>query len=124
MFRKILIANRGEIACRVIDTARAMGVRTVAVYSDADAGARHVPMADQAVHLGGAAPRDRRFRAAPAAGGAPARAAGTQAPGRSLRARLPAGPAVSAGARCGRPSGTGAGRRASTRSAGRRVRGH
>ena len=52
MFTKILIANRGEIACRVIRTARAMGVRTVAVYSDADAQALHVAMADQAVRLG------------------------------------------------------------------------
>ena len=52
MFRKILIANRGEIACRVIETARAMGVRTVAVYSDADARARHVALADEALHIG------------------------------------------------------------------------
>ncbi|WP_071673712.1 acetyl/propionyl/methylcrotonyl-CoA carboxylase subunit alpha [Nioella nitratireducens] len=58
MFTKILIANRGEIACRVIESARAMGVRTVAVYSDADAGARHVAMADEAVHIGGPAPAD------------------------------------------------------------------
>jgi 3-methylcrotonyl-CoA carboxylase alpha subunit len=52
MFSKILIANRGEIACRVIRTARRMGVRSVAVYSDADAGALHVAMADEAVHIG------------------------------------------------------------------------
>lgn len=52
MFAKILIANRGEIACRVIRTARKMGVRTVAVYSDADAKALHVEMADEAVHIG------------------------------------------------------------------------
>ncbi|MBO6602922.1 MAG: acetyl/propionyl/methylcrotonyl-CoA carboxylase subunit alpha [Roseicyclus sp.] len=62
MFSKILIANRGEIACRVIDTARAMGVRTVAVYSDADARARHVAMADEAVHIGGPAPKDSYLR--------------------------------------------------------------
>ena len=52
MFKKILIANRGEIACRVIKTARAMGIKTVAVYSDADAGALHVRMADESVHIG------------------------------------------------------------------------
>ena len=62
MFDKILIANRGEIACRVIETARAMGVRTVAVYSDADAAARHVAMADEAVHIGGPAPSDSYLR--------------------------------------------------------------
>ncbi len=52
MFKKILIANRGEIACRVIQTARAMGIKTVAVYSDADARAPFVKMADEAVHIG------------------------------------------------------------------------
>ncbi len=52
MFKKILIANRGEIACRVIKTARKMGIRTVAVYSDADREALHVKMADEAVHIG------------------------------------------------------------------------
>lgn len=52
MLDSLLIANRGEIACRVIRTARAMGIRTIAVYSDADAGARHVAMADEAVHIG------------------------------------------------------------------------
>ena len=56
MFDTILIANRGEIACRVMETAQAMGVRCVAVYSDADARAKHVQMADLAVHIGGAAP--------------------------------------------------------------------
>ena len=54
MFTKILIANRGEIACRVIKTARRMGIRTVAVYSDADRDALHVEMADEAVHIGAA----------------------------------------------------------------------
>jgi 3-methylcrotonyl-CoA carboxylase alpha subunit len=52
MFKKILIANRGEIACRVIDTCRRLGIATVAVFSDADAGARHVLMADEAVSIG------------------------------------------------------------------------
>ncbi len=52
MFKKILIANRGEIACRVIKTARKMGIKTVAIYSDADAQALHVRMADEAVHIG------------------------------------------------------------------------
>ena len=52
MFDKILIANRGEIACRVIKTARKMGIKTVAVYSDADKHALHVEMADEAVHIG------------------------------------------------------------------------
>ena len=52
MFQKILIANRGEIACRVIKTARNLGIKTVAVYSDADRGALHVKMADEAVHIG------------------------------------------------------------------------
>jgi propionyl-CoA carboxylase alpha chain len=52
VFRKILIANRGEIACRVIKTARRMGIATVAVYSDADRDALHVEMADEAVHIG------------------------------------------------------------------------
>jgi 3-methylcrotonyl-CoA carboxylase alpha subunit len=58
MFSKILIANRGEIACRVIKTARKMGIATVAVYSDADAGARHVRLADEAVNIGPAAVRE------------------------------------------------------------------
>ena len=51
-FRTLLIANRGEIACRVIHTARTMGLRTVAVYSEADRDAMHVAMADEAVLLG------------------------------------------------------------------------
>nr|WP_315227230.1 acetyl/propionyl/methylcrotonyl-CoA carboxylase subunit alpha [uncultured Albidiferax sp.] len=58
MFNKILIANRGEIACRVIKTARRMGIRTVAVYSQADANARHVRLADEAVCIGPAAARE------------------------------------------------------------------
>jgi 3-methylcrotonyl-CoA carboxylase alpha subunit len=62
MFSKILIANRGEIACRVTATARRLGVRTVAVYSDADAGARHVAVCDEAVRLGPAPARDSYLR--------------------------------------------------------------
>ena len=54
MFNKILIANRGEIACRVAATARRLGVRTVAVYSDADANAQHVALCDESVHIGAA----------------------------------------------------------------------
>jgi 3-methylcrotonyl-CoA carboxylase alpha subunit len=63
MFKKILIANRGEIACRVAATARRLGVKTVAVFSDADAGARHVLACDEAVAIGGAAPRESYLRA-------------------------------------------------------------
>ncbi|MBB3176992.1 acetyl/propionyl/methylcrotonyl-CoA carboxylase subunit alpha [Variovorax sp. Sphag1AA] len=62
MFKKILIANRGEIACRVAATARRMAVRTVAVYSDADAHANHVRACDESVHLGGSAPKESYLR--------------------------------------------------------------
>ena len=62
MFDKILIANRGEIALRIMRSARALGVRTVAVYSDADTRAQHVSFADEAVHIGGSAPRDSYLR--------------------------------------------------------------
>jgi propionyl-CoA carboxylase alpha chain len=55
MFKRILIANRGEIACRIIKTARRMGIKTVAVYSEADRDALHVEMADEAVPIGPAA---------------------------------------------------------------------
>ena len=63
MFQKILIANRGEIACRVASTARSLGIRTVAVYSDADALSRHVQLCDEAVHIGGNSPRESYLRA-------------------------------------------------------------
>lgn len=63
MFTRILIANRGEIACRVIETARKMGIKTVAVYSDADRKARHVRMADDAVYIGGAAASESYLKA-------------------------------------------------------------
>jgi 3-methylcrotonyl-CoA carboxylase alpha subunit len=58
MIKSLLIANRGEIACRIIRTARDMGIRTVAVYSDADAKAMHVQQADAAVHIGASAARE------------------------------------------------------------------
>ena len=64
MFRKILIANRGEIACRVIRTARRMGIATVAVYSEADAGALHVTMADEARLIGPPPARESYLNAA------------------------------------------------------------
>ena len=63
MFKKILIANRGEIACRVILTARKMGIQTVAVYSDADKDARHVELADESVNIGPAPSRDSYLQA-------------------------------------------------------------
>ena len=63
MFKKILIANRGEIACRVAATARRLGIRTVAVYSDADANAKHVQACDEAVHIGPASPKESYLRA-------------------------------------------------------------
>ena len=62
MFKKILIANRGEIACRVAATARRLAIKTVAVYSDADASAKHVTYCDEAVHIGGSAPKDSYLR--------------------------------------------------------------
>ena len=77
MFRKIIIANRGEIACRVIRTARRMGIATVAVYSDADAGALHVAMADEAYRVGPAAVRESYLNVAAIL--AAARASGAEA---------------------------------------------
>ena len=63
MFTKILIANRGEIACRIMQTAQRMNIQTVAVYSDADAGTKHVKMADEAYHIGGSASSDSYLKA-------------------------------------------------------------
>jgi 3-methylcrotonyl-CoA carboxylase alpha subunit len=62
MFKKVLIANRGEIACRVAATARRMAIKTVAVYSDADAQAKHVFACDEALHIGGSSPKDSYLR--------------------------------------------------------------
>lgn len=62
MITSLLIANRGEIACRIIDTAKKMGIRTIAVYSDADTQARHVKLADEAVHIGPAVSSDSYLR--------------------------------------------------------------
>src|SRR5471030_1336111 len=62
MFNKILIANRGEIACRVAATCKRLGVGSVAVYSDADAQAKHVAVCDEAVHVGGAAASESYLR--------------------------------------------------------------
>ena len=63
MFKKVLIANRGEIACRVISTLKKMGITSVAVYSDADRDARHVKLADEAYHIGGSRPDESYLKA-------------------------------------------------------------
>ncbi len=77
MFSKILIANRGEIACRVLRTCKRLGIKAVAVYSDADARAQHVLLADEAIHIGGARPKDSYLRGDAIL--AAARASGAQA---------------------------------------------
>ena len=63
MFKKILVANRGEIALRILRACKEMGIKTVAVYSDADKDARHVALADEAVHIGPAPSRDSYLQA-------------------------------------------------------------
>ncbi|SPF80562.1 ATP-binding protein [Pseudoprimorskyibacter insulae] len=90
MFDTLLIANRGEIACRVMRTARAMGLRCVAVYSDADAGAAHVGMADEAVHIGGAAPGESYLRGDRIIAAALATGAGAIHPGYGFLSENPA----------------------------------
>jgi 3-methylcrotonyl-CoA carboxylase alpha subunit len=80
-FTKLLIANRGEIACRIIRTARAMGVKTVAVYSDADASAQHVLLADEAIRIGPAPARESYLRGDLIIGAAEATGAGAIHPG-------------------------------------------
>src|SRR5438552_3330415 len=62
VFARLLIANRGEIACRIARTARRLGVHTIAVYSDADARAAHVAACDEAVHIGGPRPQESYLR--------------------------------------------------------------
>jgi len=65
MFQKILIANRGEIGCRIAATASRLGIKTIAVYSDADRKARHVEVCDEAVHIGGAPAAESYLRLEP-----------------------------------------------------------
>src|SRR5919109_1695252 len=81
MFTKVLIANRGEIACRVITTCRQLGIETVAVYSEADASARHVRMADEAVLIGPPPARESYLRVEPILAAAKARGAQAVHPG-------------------------------------------
>ncbi|HZA02341.1 MAG TPA: acetyl/propionyl/methylcrotonyl-CoA carboxylase subunit alpha [Hyphomicrobiaceae bacterium] len=81
MFTKVLIANRGEIACRVITTCRRLGIETVAVYSEADASARHVRMADEAVLIGPPPARESYLRVEPILAAAKARGAQAVHPG-------------------------------------------
>src|SRR3954449_4877498 len=88
MFKRILIANRGEIACRIIKTARRMGIETVAVYSEADRDALHVEMADDAVLIGPPAPR--AMGRWPRPGPGPPRRPRRKAPSRWKRSPRPA----------------------------------
>ena len=92
MIKSLLIANRGEIACRIIRTARQLGIRTVAVYSDADAKALHVREADEAVHIGPSPAREsylvgEKIIAAAKATGARGDPSGLRLPQRECRVR-------------------------------------
>ena len=92
-FSKILIANRGEIACRIMRTAKALGYRTVAVFSDADADALHVRQADMAVHIGPAPARESYLNIDALLGGCKARRAPTRCiPATDSCPRMPRSP--------------------------------
>ena len=92
MFDKILVANRGEIACRVIRTAQRMGIRTVAVYSDADEGARHVAMADEAFRIGPPPARESYLQAGAIVEAARRSGAAPSIPGTASSPRTPSSP--------------------------------
>ena len=89
MITSLLIANRGEIACRIIRTSRAMGIRTVAVYSDADAKALHVRQADEAVHIGPSPARESYLGGEKIIAAAKATKAEAIHPGYGFTARMP-----------------------------------
>ena len=92
MITSLLIANRGEIACRVIRTARRLGIRTVAVYSDADRNALHLRMADEAVHIGPSPARESYLRGDKIIEGRRRRAPKQSTPATASSARTPISP--------------------------------